>query len=160
MKRLLAILFAAASLAFSAGVASAATSSAGLMVQVTAVAACDMTTNPVNFPTYASYQAGDNTAQGGINVACPNGVYYSLSMDGGYNFSTNPRMSNGLSSYLNYGLYSDAGYYTPMTSTYFANNIAGTGSNQNYPVYGKLFAGQYADTTYPNYWDYVTVTIT
>lgn len=138
---------------------SAATGNTGLTVQVTAVAACTMSTTAVNFPTYVSFQAGDNTATGGIDVNCPTGVNYSLSMDGGINFLGNPRMNNTFAFYLNYGLYSDMGYTISITSTQFINSVPGTGFNTNYPVYGKLFSAQYADTANPNYSDFVTVTI-
>lgn len=161
MKRLLAIImFAAASLAFSAGLASAASNSTGLTVQVTAVAACNMSTTSVNFGNYATGQSNSNLAIGGIYVNCPIGITYSLSMGTGNSWTgTNPQMKNITLSVLNYQLYSDMYNGTPMTNVQFATSVPGSGSSDNYVVYGVLQGNQNASTTYPGYSDSVTVTI-
>lgn len=83
-------------------------------------------------------------------------------MNGGNNnyLGMNPRMINSNGDYLGYNLYTDTNYTTSLINTTFANNVAGLGSNVFYGVFGKLFANQLANTTYPLYSDSITVTIT
>jgi spore coat protein U-like protein len=104
-----------------------------------------------------------------ITVQSTNTTPYSISLNNGQNASgSQRRMSGGAGNYVSYGLYTDAGYSQPWTSTTSTTSCTGgtgtcvlgtgTGSNQNLTIYGQV-PPQTAPAT-GAYTDTVVVTVT
>ncbi|MBI5875131.1 MAG: spore coat protein U domain-containing protein [Deltaproteobacteria bacterium] len=157
MKRLLIVLFAAASLAFSAGIASAATSTGTVGVSASVVQACTLATTNVAFPQYASGQAAVVNANGNVAITCGSGVPYTYTLNTGLQPSGAQTRMTDTVSFLNYGLYSDAGYSILATNT--SNPTSGTGTVQNFILYGQV-PGAQSGLTAGAYTDTVTVSVT
>lgn len=112
------------------------------------VSATDIDFGTVDRLTAPRYQSGT------IQLACPTGTNWKVSLDNGINASgTQRRMKNAQGSYLDYALYQDA-----SRSILWQGNTQYSFSNQTIPVYGAIPAqdinsvGQYSDT--------ITVTLT
>jgi spore coat protein U-like protein len=136
---------------------------------VTVIPNCYISATPLNFGT-ASFITANIDAAASLTVQCTNTTPYSISLDNGANASGAQRrmLASATSSYVNYGLYTDAARSNAWTSTTSATNCSagantcvlgtGTGSSQGITVYGRVppqtspQPGTYSDT--------VVVTIT
>lgn len=164
-KTLLAAAFALSGVAF---VASAATVTSTMGVQIIIQNACDVTTTAptdLDFGTHGLLDAAVNeTTAGGITVTCTNGASYNIGLDAGANPSTagdiNTRRMAAGSEFVGYQLYSDAARTSAWGNTISTDTVAstGTGAAQSFPVYGQVPAQ--ATPTAGTYTDTVTVTVT
>lgn len=146
-------------------VAQAGTATANLTVQITITAACTINAATLDFgsnPGTNLLSANVDTSTT-VSVTCTNGSPYSIGMDNGANVSgAQRRMKNGVSNFLNYNLYTDAGrtnaWTTAASSTTCttANSCAlgtGNGAAQSVSIFGRVptvatapSAGAYTDT--------------
>lgn len=150
--------------------ASAATTTASLTVQIIITAACTVSAATLNFGTSAgtALLSGNVTASTTVSVTCTNGAPYSIGMNNGANASgSQRRMANG-ANFINYDLYTDAGYVNAWTTASSSTTCTtanscvlgtGTGSAQSSTIHGVVpsvavapAAGTYTDT--------VTMTVT
>jgi spore coat protein U-like protein len=90
-----------------------------------------------------------------VTAYCTKSTAGSVTMDNGLYFTTTRRMAGPVSSFLNYGLFSDSGRATPWAS------VAATSISKNTPigltVYGRVPGGQ--DPAAGSYSDTVQATI-
>jgi len=146
---------------FFAGVAGAATTSTTLSVSTTVIPTCTVSATPVNFGS----TDGQTTvySNGGVTVNCVTGTVYNITLDGGLRASANWRqLADGAGNFLNYelgrptfGEWGDSGY----ANTYlWGTSVGGTGTGveQPYVVYGRLYTGSVPPGTYT---DVVNVTV-
>jgi len=112
----------------------------------------------VNFGTYTGDEIYSN---GALDVSCDFGTIYNISLGQGGSGTYSPRqMNNSESGLLNYNLYIDGTYATIWgDGTGGTGTVGGTGTGgtQNYPVYGRAFAGQ--NVPVGTYTDSILVTI-
>jgi spore coat protein U-like protein len=140
------------------------TSQYSFTVSATLTTACNVSAGTLNFgSTLASIASAiDSTAS--ITAQCTNTTPYSIGLGNGVNASgSQRRMRLGATgNYINYNLYTDSGYSHPWTTTTSTTSCTGgsstcdlgtgTGSNQNYTVYGQVPAqfvpvtGTFSDT--------------
>lgn len=150
----------------------------GLALALSPVAAqalpevCTVTTTGVTFSNYSFTNPAPSDSAGNVQVSCTlllglvgvNVSYQILLSQGGSSSYAPRRMSHVLNS-LQYNLYSDVGY-----STVWGDGTAGTSTIsdtyslpllgtivRNYPVYGRIPAGQ--NTLAGIYADILTVTV-
>jgi spore coat protein U-like protein len=149
-------------------VAVAATSTANMTVQLVVTSTCSVNAATLNFGS-TGLLASAITGSTSLSVTCSNSTPYSVGLDNGANFSSTRRMRLGATtSYIGYGLYTDAGLTNPWTTASSStactttNSCAlgtGNGSAQSITVFGQVPAlgtapapGTYTDT--------VTITVT
>ena len=161
MRRLLLLLFIIGmSIFFANAVYAQQSVTTSLNVNANAVAACSVTTSPVNFGDYTGELL---QAQGNIEVTCTDELDYTICLNAGQNFAGENirRMTDGQGNYITYQLmygitqWGDAP--CDNTISLVAVNGSGSGSAQNYLVDGAALAGP----TVPagSYSDIVTVTV-
>ena len=155
----LSILVAAAA----PGTAFAETKSATLSVSATVTANCTVSTSPVAFGSIDTL-GGNHDAAGSVTVNCTNGASWSADANQGSGTGATMatrRMTSGANA-LTYRLYTDAGRTTiwgdGSTGT-AAVAGTGTGSAQNFTIYGRVPSGQ-TSVRAGSYSDTVSVTIT
>lgn len=124
--------------------------------------ACSVSATPLNFGPYDGI-SGDVTATNTFTMVCDLTTSPTWQFDGGANFSSGRRLSNG-TLYLNYELYQDTAMTMSVDVTNPINTYAGIPIIPNpagtvYQVFGKIPGGQTVDTTGPEYTDTITVTI-
>lgn len=94
-------------------------------------------------------------ASSSVTAYCTKNTAGSVTMSNGLYFTTTRRMAGPVSSFLNYGLFSDSGRATPWTS------VAATSISKNTPIgltlYGRVPGGQ--DPAAGSYSDTVQATI-
>jgi spore coat protein U-like protein len=140
------------------------TSQFSFTVSATLTTACSVSAGTLNFgSTLASIASAiDSTAS--LTAQCTNTTPYSIGLGNGVNANgSQRRMQLGATGhYINYNLYTDSGYShawsttTSTTSCTGGSNTCdlgtGTGTNQNYTVYGQVPAqfvpvtGTFSDT--------------
>jgi spore coat protein U-like protein len=144
------------------GTSHAASTTTTFAVQATITATCTINSaSTLNFGTLGVLAANtDQTST--IQVTCTNTTPYNIGLDvgtgSGATVAVRKLTSGGAT--VNYTLYSDSGRTTVWGNTVSTDTVAGTGSgsSQNYTVYGRIPAqttpapGNYADT--------ITVTVT
>lgn len=122
---------------------------------------CQVTTNPMAFPTPANGNPSGTTSSANLTVTCTLHTGYQVGLDNGKNFDgTNRNMRGGpTNSYtISYGLYQDSAYSKPWGNTTGTggNTVTGTSSTKTFTVYGKINANQGMPAA-GNYFDAVTV---
>lgn len=122
---------------------------------------CQVTTNPLIFPTPANGDPSNTTASTTLMVACTNHTGYQVGLDNGKNYDgANRRMRGGPtnSDYISYGLYQNSADTIPWGNTtgVGGNTVTGTASTQTFTVYGKVNANQGMPAG-GDYFDAVTV---
>ena len=154
----------------SAGSAQAATATASFTVSVTIVAGCTIGAGNMAFGSQSVLAANVDTTST-ISVQCTNTTPYSVGLDSGLNFSGGTRRMKDTgagTTYVNFGLYTDAGRSNAWTTTTSAASCTGganscvlgigNGATQNITVYGRVPA---QTTPAPaTFNDTVTATIT
>ena len=129
-------------------------------VNTTVVASCSVSAATLAFPNYSLVQDDGSTT---VTVTCTNTTPYTLGLSAGTGSGatvTTRKMTNGANT-LNYSLYSDSARATvwgDVAGSGLVTGLTGTGSAQNYTVYGRIPAGQ---APVPGtYTDTITVTAT
>lgn len=157
------------------GQISAAFLPAAAVTLLSAVAAhaetCTVSTTSVAFGTYDPLAGAPIDTTGTVSVTCTSGgppprVDYDILLSTGQAGSYGPRaMTNGVSQ-LNYNLYTDSARTqrwgdgssgTTVISVRFNVSPPGSTQTDNYPVYGRVFAGQNVSTG--SYADSITMTV-
>jgi spore coat protein U-like protein len=146
-------------------IARAGTATANLTVQMTITASCTINAATLDFGT----NPGTNLVSANVDtsttvsVTCTNTAPYSIGMDNGANVSgSQRRMKNGVSNFLNYNLYTDAGRTNAWTTAASSSTCTtasscalgtGNGAAQSVNIYGRVptvatapTAGAYTDT--------------
>jgi len=175
MKRLLmAVVIAGLGLAFTGSAGAFTQSATGTMtIGATKVAACSVSTLPLDF---GNYDGTVITANSSITVNCNASVGYRVDIDAGQNYdpTIGRRIKTGTaaattSNSLLYTLYQDSAYSTEWgdngttycvgcTPVVQGKGGVGSGANQVLTVYGMLNTGMYV-TPLGSYTDTVTVTV-
>lgn len=123
---------------------------------------CQVTTNPMAFPTPVNGNPSGATSSTTLTVTCTLHTGYQVGLDNGKNFDgTTRRMRGGptYSDYIGYGLYQDSGDTIPWGNQAGTggNTRTGTSSTQTFTVYGKVNPTTPAMPAAGNYFDAVTV---
>jgi len=144
-----------------ATIASAATVTKTLQITATAMSSCSVTTTNIAF---GNYNRSLLNTTGNVAVTCTSGTTYTIGLDGGANAGasnvTSRYMVQGTNQ-LPYFLYSDSARTVNWGNpTGGPTTAAGTGSAQNYPIYGRIPANQTAPASPNQYTDIVNVTVT
>jgi spore coat protein U-like protein len=139
---------------------SAATVSTTFTVTATVVAGCTVTATNLAFGNYSEVQL-DATST--ITTDCNSGAAYNIGLNAGTAPSatvSTRQMSGPAGALLNYSLFSDAGHSVNWGNTVGTDTVpsTGTGSAQNFTVFGRIPGSQFV-TTGP-YTDTITVTVT
>lgn len=144
------------------GSSHAASTTTTFAVQATITATCTINSaSTLNFGT-VGVLASNTDQTSTIQVTCTNTTPYNIGLDAGTGSGATVavrKLTSGGST-VNYSLYSDSGRTTVWGTTIGTDTVAATGSGtgQNYTVYGRIPAqttpapGSYADT--------ITVTVT
>jgi len=122
--------------------------------------ACTLNVTGVNFGSYDVFSNAALDSTGNIDVNCPSGVGYSISLSAGSGTYTQRIMSGGAHT-LNYNLYTAANravVWGDATSGTFTLNGTGIGLNVNHAVYGRIPALQNVHAG--GYSDIITVVLT
>ncbi len=131
-------------------------------VSATVLDACSVTASDLAFGSYLPTNGSAATASSTVEVTCTNGSAYTIALDGGTttgNVSARA-MTDGAAHTLAYGLYTTGGYATLWgdgTGATVTQSGTGSGTAQDYTVYGRLPAGQFVPPG--NYSDIVGVTV-
>lgn len=146
---LCAALIAASSFGVGRNIAHAATATTTFTVSVTITASCTISATNLAFGTQGALTANvDQTST--ITVNCTDTTPYSVGLDNGLNFSGTRRMKDtgAGTTFVSYGLYTDAGRTNAWTTTTSAASCTGgantcalgtgNGANQNITVYGRI----------------------
>lgn len=133
----------------------------GFQVSANVQQTCQVTTNPLTFPTPAGGDPSGVTATTTLQVSCTSHTGYQVGLDNGKNFDgSNRRMRGGPtnSDYISYGLYQNSGNSIPWGNTpgTGGNTVTGSTSSQTFTVYGKVNTGQ-GPVNAGDYFDAVTV---
>jgi spore coat protein U-like protein len=122
-------------------------------VQVNVTASCVVDTPPttvLDFGNQFDFSADIDQVLT-INVTCTNGLAYDVSLNNGLNASR--RMRQGATTnYVDYELYTDAGYTSAWPTTAGSTPFTGDGTSQDIDVYARIptqatpVAGAYTDT--------------
>jgi spore coat protein U-like protein len=145
--------------------AQAATVDATLNVTATVEHACLVTGGNLSFGNYEPLSGAPVNATADFTVTCTLGSTASITLDQGSNpdaasTDDNPvrRMTDG-ANYLQYNLYSDAGYSQVWGNSPASDvSTVGTGNAEIVTVYGTIPGGQ--NVPAGNYSDTVTITVT
>lgn len=138
----------------------AATATATFGVTATVQATCLLSASSLAFGTYTGTQTDATTT---ISVTCTDTTTYEVGLDAGTAPGatvTTRRMTGPSSSYLGYGLYSDAARTANWGATAGVDTVAGTGNGtaQSITVYGRIPASQFVRPG--SYTDTITATVT
>ncbi|WP_417808839.1 spore coat U domain-containing protein [Thioclava sp.] len=115
-------------------------------VSADVTASCELSVSPMDFGQLSSAINSNVDATASVDVSCSQNTPYSITMDMGTGSGVSDpghrKMRNTIYS-LDYGLYRDSARSQPWGQTP-AQSASGTGSgsNQHFPVYGRLHAGQ------------------
>lgn len=144
--------------------AQAATTTTNLNVSATVSANCTASTTPVAFGSIDVLSGSSFDATGGVTVTCTNGTAWSASagLGGGAGATFASRKMTAGANLLNYTLYTDSGRTTIWgdgTGGTAAVTNTGSGTPQNFTVYGRVLSGQ-ATALAGAYSDTVLVTVT
>ncbi len=134
---------------------SAATATGPMAVSATVVATCVVNATAMAFGNYTGVVA---TAASTVTVQCTNTTPYTLALNAGTSTGssvTARKMTGAAGVFLNYGLFSDAGYLNNFVTT---ASLTGNGAGQPVTVYGSVPAGQYVAPG--SYTDTITATVT
>lgn len=152
-KRLSLVAGTVAGLAFASGAAQAQTTvtdTFDVMIQIDAFCAI---TNPTNLDFGTNTLLNANIDQSStFDVQCTNTTPFDIGLDQGLNFTTTRRMDDGGTNYVEYALYSDAGYATVWDDTANLVSDTGDGNVNGFTVYGRVppqttpAPGSYQDT--------------
>ncbi len=128
-------------------------------VKIKIIESCTVSVNGLDFGMYNSLSHSQATTN--IAVLCTNGTGYKIGLDLGQGTNTkmtSRKMSQG-NNIITYGLYKDAARTDPWGDNGGdrLENLDGTGTTQNWTVYGKIFAGQ--NVPDGDYSDIITVTV-
>jgi spore coat protein U-like protein len=134
----------------------------------TLAAGCSVAATAVNFGTYNPLSGTPDDAAGTVTFSCNllGGLFMSwtVSLSTGNSSSYSPRLLNSGVSTLSYNLYTSAAHAsvwgdgTGVTSVMSDQRLLVIGSNTfNYPVYGRIPAGQ--DAAAGSYTDTIVVTV-
>lgn len=137
-----------------------ATGSMDVKIVITANCAVTGTSTTLDFGSRASTASGAQASNGGFTVSCSNLTPYNIGLKSnasGADDNGKGVMSSaapGVTQTIDYQLYQDAGFATAWGNTNPTNTVAGvgTGSDQNYTVYGQVTsslnvpAATYTDT--------------
>lgn len=131
-------------------------------VSASVTPSCTITVGSMDFGDISNQLASGAAASTNLTVTCTDNVPYAVTLGRG----TGPdvadpqfrQLSDGLAT-IAYGLYRDAGGTYPWGWTFGHDDLTGTGSgsSQNFTVYGRVHGGQQAATG--NYADSVVVTV-
>ena len=122
--------------------------------------ACTLNVTGVNFGSYDVFSNSALDSTGNIDVNCPSGVGYTMSLSPGGGTQTQRFMSSGNYT-LNYNLYTAANralVWGDATGGTVTVNGTGNGVTVNYGVYGRIPALQNVHSG--SYSDIVTVVLT
>lgn len=137
--------------------ASATTATTSFAVSATVANTCTVSAAALNFGSYAVTSASAATTT--VTVTCTNGTTYHVALNDGVNFDATRRMVSGVTNFLAYELYTDAGHATRWGSTEGTDvDDTGDGSAQALTVYGLVPSGQFV--TAGSYSDTINVTVT
>jgi spore coat protein U-like protein len=128
----------------------AASSSANLNVSVIVDDMCTISTIPVSFPDYMPLTTNsgtpDDNSAGSVTITCTTGTSAAIGLDAGnYNLAGQRRMSNGITSFINYDLYQDATHLTAWLNAspnWLVVSAAPSMAPRTYPVYARIPPGQ------------------
>lgn len=141
------------------GPAAATTSTTTFLLTMAVQATCTVSASPLAFGSYSGVQI-DSTAT--ITATCTNTTPYYINCDGGLNYGAGfyPRMHGSDGTLINYYAYRDAARTQNWGNTYNADGVSATGSGtpQNFTLYGRVAGGQYG--TPGSYTDTLTITVT
>jgi spore coat protein U-like protein len=138
--------------------AHAGTATNNLAVSANVLGSCTIDPASLSFVNYDPSAAVPLDSSGTITVRCTQGSSYWIGLGDGLNFSGSRRMAGGVTEFLAYGLYRDAGYTQAWDNTDggLPNSTATTAaagfSAYTHTVYGRIPVGQnvstgaYADT--------------
>jgi spore coat protein U-like protein len=124
---------------------------------------CVVSATTINFGGSVGVLTGAVTANGTITARCTSGDSYSIALNKGTTSGgsiADRQMAGSGSAVVHYQLYTGSGYTTIWGdgTTGSTNGGTGSGTNQNYTVYGRV---QAQTTPAPNtYSDTITVTVT
>jgi spore coat protein U-like protein len=132
------------------GVAQAATATSTFTVSVTISSACSISAGNLDFGSQGLLSANVD-ATSTISVTCTNSTPYSVGLDNGQNFAAGSRRMRDTgagTTYVNFGLYTDAARTSGWTTTTAAGSCTGgantcalgtgSGSAQSITVYGRI----------------------
>ncbi len=158
-KRMSLVAGAVAGLALASGAAQAQTTTTDtfdVLIQIDAFCAI---TNPTNLDFGTNTLLNANIDQSStFDVQCTNTTPFDIGLDQGLNFTTTRRMDDGATNFVEYALYSDAGYTTAWDDTANLVSDTGDGTANTFTVYGRV-----PPQTTPapgNYQDTVTIEVT
>jgi spore coat protein U-like protein len=126
-------------------------------VKVQVLSTCSISASNMTFSSITTGTTSNTDATSSLTVNCSQGTPYTVSLDGGKNYSAGRRLASG-ASYINYYFYSDAGRSSEWDSA-APQSGTGSGSDQNVTVYGRIPSGQSIGYT-GSYADTVIATIT
>jgi spore coat protein U-like protein len=144
--------------------AAAATAGSSFSVTATVLASCIVaSTGTLGFGNYTASSSTPDDAQTSVNVTCSSGLTYTIALDGGQsaNVAARAMVDSGAHS-LTYALYTTNGYSTIWgdgTGSTSTRGGTGSGSAQNFQIYGRVPVGQYVAAG-TGYADVVNVTVT
>ncbi|WP_372865147.1 spore coat U domain-containing protein [Spongiibacter sp.] len=143
----------------------AATTTTTFSVTATVVDSCSVSAANLAFGNVAPVNNLNIDATGSVTVTCSLGTSYAVALDDGTNSSDGSvntrRMTDGLSNYLSYQMYTDVGRTDVWGETSGTDDVTGTGTGLSVPivVYGRIASGQ-QETQTGSYTDTVNVTVT
>ena len=141
----------------------AQTAGSSLEVSATVTPNCTVTTSAIAFGAVNTLSSANVDGTGGVTVTCTNGTAWAASAGAGSGSGAslaNRRMTSG-SNLLSYNLYTTNARSTVWgdgTGSTATIGQTGSGTAQNFTVYGRIAAGQ-ASVPAGNYGDTVSVTI-
>jgi spore coat protein U-like protein len=144
-------------------------SGSGSSFTATISSSCNVSASTLNFGSSPNLITSNIDSSATVTAQCTNTTPYSIGLDNGINANgSQRRMQLGAGNYVNYNLYTDSAYSHAWTTTTATTSCTGgastcalgtgTGSNQNYTVYGQVPA-QTAPSS-GTYNDTVVVTVT
>lgn len=136
-----------------AGIASAEKIKSVLKLTARVPVMCAFVT--ISSMNFGSYIGTDTNGTGAMTVNCALGTNYAISFGTGGSGTYDPRQMNSGGNLLSYNLYTDNSCATIWE--YHTVNGTGTGSDQNYSIYGRIQAGQ--NVPVGSYSDNIIVTI-
>lgn len=119
--------------------AQAQTTTTTFNVTANVASSCTVSASDLVFGAYTATAAAPLDQQSTISVTCTNGENYGI--DVGATPMTR-QMAGPSGSTLNYGMYSDNTYAAAFG--FGSTALTGSGAAQNYTVFGRVPAGQYA----------------
>jgi spore coat protein U-like protein len=141
---------AAMILGLGSGIAQAATATSTFTVSVTITSACAISAGNLDFGSQGLLTVNVD-ATSTISVTCTNSTPYSVGLDNGQNFAAGSRRMRDTgagTTYVNFGLFTDAARSNAWTTTTSAGSCTGgagscalgtgTGSAQSITVYGRI----------------------